>query len=84
MQLLDSPVLSRTLRDFPNVHNPIFRVVSESPRWLVQKGRIDDAKKVIERMCKIDRRPFDKETLDYILDKETKVLAHRKITISRL
>uniref|UniRef100_A0A914DGJ1 Major facilitator superfamily (MFS) profile domain-containing protein n=1 Tax=Acrobeloides nanus TaxID=290746 RepID=A0A914DGJ1_9BILA len=57
----------------------IFNIlISESPRYLIQKGKIQEAKQVIERMCKIDGRPFDKELLDHVLDKETKAALESK------
>ena len=34
-------------------------VLPESPRWLLTKGRKDEARKVVESACKVNKRPTD-------------------------
>ncbi|KAE9546069.1 hypothetical protein FO519_010719, partial [Halicephalobus sp. NKZ332] len=42
----------------------------ESAQFLVRKGKTEEAKKVIERICRIDGRECDNTVLSEILDKE--------------
>ncbi|KAL7072972.1 hypothetical protein ACQ4LE_008186 [Meloidogyne hapla] len=42
--------------------------LSESPRFLIQSRRIDEAKKAIIRMHKIDGRPYDEAVIDSVLE----------------
>uniref|UniRef100_A0A914D552 Uncharacterized protein n=1 Tax=Acrobeloides nanus TaxID=290746 RepID=A0A914D552_9BILA len=46
--------------------------ISESPRYLIQKGRIAAAKAVLKRIHRIDGRPFHDDIVDSVLDKENK------------
>lgn len=50
-----------------------FSFISESPRYLIQKGKISDAKKVLKRIHRVDGRLFDETVIDYVLNKENQV-----------
>jgi hypothetical protein len=52
----------------------LLSLMSESPRFLIQKGRIADAKAVLKRIHRIDKHPFDDSLVDFVLNKENKVL----------
>lgn len=53
--------------------NKNFSFISESPRYLIQKGKISDAKKVLKRIHKIDGRVFEEPIVDLVLNKENQV-----------
>lgn len=46
--------------------------MGESPRYLVQSGRLSEAKAVLMRIHRIDRRKCNEDLLDFVLDKENK------------
>ncbi|KHJ96388.1 hypothetical protein OESDEN_03644 [Oesophagostomum dentatum] len=47
----------------------LFFFVHESPRWLIQKGRIDEARKVLQSIQRIDReKESKKEEMEKMLD----------------
>ncbi|CAJ0604407.1 unnamed protein product [Cylicocyclus nassatus] len=47
----------------------LFFFVHESPRWLIQKGRIEEARKVLQRIQQIDRQKETKrEEMEKMLD----------------
>lgn len=50
-----------------------FSFVSESPRYLIQKGKMKEAKAVLKRIFRIDRREFDDFLVDHVLSKEHQV-----------
>lgn len=39
------------------------RLMPESPRWLITRGRIDDAKKVLERIAKVNGKSINMEEM---------------------
>uniref|UniRef100_A0A0K0F317 Solute carrier family 22 member 15 (inferred by orthology to a human protein) n=1 Tax=Strongyloides venezuelensis TaxID=75913 RepID=A0A0K0F317_STRVS len=45
----------------------------ESPRWLIQKGKLDEAKNVIVRINKINNRKVNEETINNIIESEFNV-----------
>uniref|UniRef100_A0A914BZU5 Uncharacterized protein n=1 Tax=Acrobeloides nanus TaxID=290746 RepID=A0A914BZU5_9BILA len=53
-------------------------ILSESPRFLIQRGRLDEAKRVIQKMCRIDGRNFDEAGLDRVLAEENQILLESK------
>lgn len=42
----------------PFVHGFIFRLVPESPRWLMQRGRYEEADKILKKVARINKRPL--------------------------
>uniref|UniRef100_A0A914EM50 Major facilitator superfamily (MFS) profile domain-containing protein n=1 Tax=Acrobeloides nanus TaxID=290746 RepID=A0A914EM50_9BILA len=52
--------------------------VSESPRFLIQKGRMEEAKIVIKRMYRIDNRKFEDDVIDLVLDKENQAFIKKQ------
>ncbi|KAE9546042.1 hypothetical protein FO519_010746, partial [Halicephalobus sp. NKZ332] len=50
----------------------------ESAQFLVRKGKTEEAKKVIERICRIDGRECDNTVLSEILDKEKNAFENSK------
>ncbi|GMR47414.1 hypothetical protein PMAYCL1PPCAC_33469, partial [Pristionchus mayeri] len=59
---------------------PAFYFVYESPRWLIQRGRIDEAREVLEKMQEIDGVSQTKrEDMQKMIDEEhEKVLARER------
>ncbi|CAJ0582148.1 unnamed protein product, partial [Mesorhabditis spiculigera] len=55
--------------------------VFESPRWLLQKGRIDEAKAVIHKIYKINGSDIDEETVNAVFENE---LAARKSKANKM
>lgn len=49
-----------------------FRFAYESPRWLIQKGKIDDARQALVGMGRWDKKntPERLQELDILLDEE--------------
>ena len=54
------------------------RFLDESPRWLLQKNRAEEAKQILVKAAKYNRRSLPKD-VDVVLDEITKV--HIVITI---
>ncbi|CAJ0939002.1 unnamed protein product, partial [Mesorhabditis belari] len=44
--------------------------VSESPRWLLQKGKIEEAKQVMYRVYKVNGKEIDEETMNGVFENE--------------
>uniref|UniRef100_A0A1I8BY67 MFS domain-containing protein n=1 Tax=Meloidogyne hapla TaxID=6305 RepID=A0A1I8BY67_MELHA len=59
-----------TSEHYPNSHRFCLSnlITCESPRFLIQSRRIDEAKKAIIRMHKIDGRPYDEAVIDSVLE----------------
>jgi hypothetical protein len=53
----------------------IFRFSYESPRWLAQKGRLDEAKSVVQKIARFDGRKkrLDLDELEEIVEREREV-----------
>ncbi|CAF2684704.1 unnamed protein product [Rotaria sp. Silwood2] len=56
----------------------IYIVIPESPRWLVQQGRIIEARKVFERIFLINRRPLNDRLELFYSHLPTDVIAARE------
>ena len=51
----------REMGDFENLYIDViiclchtFRIITESPRWLMSKGRFDEAEKIIQNVAKVN------------------------------
>uniref|UniRef100_A0A914ECR7 Major facilitator superfamily (MFS) profile domain-containing protein n=1 Tax=Acrobeloides nanus TaxID=290746 RepID=A0A914ECR7_9BILA len=47
-------------------------LVDESPRYLVHIGKLAEAKAVLQRIYRIDKRKCNEDLLDFVLDKENR------------
>ncbi|CAJ0939388.1 unnamed protein product, partial [Mesorhabditis belari] len=45
-------------------------LICESPRWLLQKGRVEEAKRVMYKIYKINKMPLSKKVVDEIFENE--------------
>ncbi len=44
--------------------NTTIRFLSESPRWLISKGRVNEAQKVIRKIARINQKDIPDEFFD--------------------
>uniref|UniRef100_A0A0N4ZIJ2 MFS domain-containing protein n=1 Tax=Parastrongyloides trichosuri TaxID=131310 RepID=A0A0N4ZIJ2_PARTI len=68
---------------FLSIPAVILLVISaKSPRWLIQKGRLEEAKKEIKKICKLNKRDIDEKDISRIVqeeyDKSNKVASESK------
>uniref|UniRef100_A0A915DKH5 Major facilitator superfamily (MFS) profile domain-containing protein n=1 Tax=Ditylenchus dipsaci TaxID=166011 RepID=A0A915DKH5_9BILA len=56
----------------------LLMLLCESPRFLVQSRRLEDAKKAIQRIHRIDGRVCDEALLDHVLSKEEQLFLESK------
>ncbi|TKS80259.1 Solute carrier family 22 member 13 [Collichthys lucidus] len=57
------------------------RFIPESARWLLNRGRTEEAKQLITKVAAINKRPFPESLLDMIVEKETEKKRGIKILI---
>jgi adenylate kinase len=51
----------------------LFSILPESPRWLVSKGRFDDAEKILRRVAVDNQRNFDQEAYQKVKEEQERV-----------
>ncbi len=51
---------------FFNIPFAFYRLLSESPRWLISKGRVNEAQNVIRKIARINKKDIPDEFFDSI------------------
>ena len=72
-----------------DIISPIFRVLKESPRWLVEKGRISEAESILRRGAQLNGKSYNipddlYEILQEIYLKEVDIIRFINIHICSL
>ena len=57
----------------------LYYVVPESPRWLIAKGDLISAERIIQKGAKVNRRTIPQNILENVFSKSDKNLAARKV-----
>ncbi|KAJ8303090.1 hypothetical protein KUTeg_019486 [Tegillarca granosa] len=50
----------------------MYRLIDESPRWLLSKGKNEKAFKIIRKMSKMNKVPFSVESQELMVSPSTK------------
>lgn len=54
-------------RSRPQGHSPTYRALPESARWLLTRGRVEEAKQPIQRVASVNKRKLFPELLSQVL-----------------
>ena len=52
---------------------PRCSILPESPRWLVSRGRFDEAEKILRRIAVENKRPFDRDAYQQVKEEHDRV-----------